>query len=151
MYVSWDDFATLTLGYVVSTPNEMGEDNPESVKPDYTQEEYMRLAPLADAIIDEWTLDRVGRAVRNGEELPEIVRTLYVAIIENLPAVIENGKVQTGGLVSSFSNGIDSYSFDVDSSVRDELKRSIGWMLDLLPVEWISQCVYFEGGNKYAG
>lgn len=151
MYLSFEDFNTLTLGYVISTPNEQGEDNPEPVKPDISEKEYVRLAPMADALIDNWTIGRVGRAVKNGEELPESVRTLYVSIVENLPAVIETGKVSSGGLVSSFSNGIDSYSFDVTKSISDTLYQSLGWMLDLLPVEWCSSVVSFEGGNKYAG
>lgn len=150
MYVSFDDFNTATLGYVVSTPNEKGEDNPEPVEPSISENEYVRLSRMADAIIDNWTLGRVGRAVKNGEELPPEVVTLYVALIENLPAVIENGKVSGGGLVSSFSNGIDSYSFETTKTISDTLRNSIGWMVDTLPVEWISSVVSFEGGNKYA-
>lgn len=131
MYVSYETFKELSG----STINE---------------QEYVRLSSIADLIIDEWTLDRVGRAVKDGEELPESVRTVYSAIVDNLPALLENSKAQEGGVVSSFSNGIDSYSFDVDSKVMDELNRSIGWMLDLLPIEWSSRCIAFKGGNKYA-
>ena len=113
--------------------------------------EYMRLSALADAIIDDWTLGRVGRAVENGEELPEVVKTMYMAIIDSLPNLMANSQVTEGSQVSSFSNGVDSYSFDTESGASEQLKASLGWMLDLLPVEWISQCVYFEGGNRYAG
>lgn len=150
MYVSYEDFATVTLGYVVVNPDEKGEDNPEPVKPDISEQEYMRLAPLADAIINDWTLGRVGRAVKNGETLPEVVITLYAALIENLPAVMDNSKVGKGGLVSSFSNGIDSYTFETSSKMNEQLYNSLGWMLNLLPVEWCSACVAFEGGNAYA-
>lgn len=131
MYVSYDAFSELSGS-------------------DMSEQDYMRLAPLADLIIDDWTLERVGRAVRNGEALPDSVVSVYIAIVGNLPAMLANSKAQEGGVVSSFSNGIDSYSFDVDSKVGDELQRSIGWMLDLLPVEWSSRCVSFEGGNRYA-
>lgn len=141
MYVSWEDFSKLTLGNT----------DPDKGQPDITEGTYVRLASMADLIIDDWTLGRVGKAVRNGEELPDSVKTLYVAIVEQLPALMENSKVQSGGLVSSFSNGIDSYSFDVTQTMDDELRRSLGWQLELLPVEWISACVSFEGGNKYAG
>lgn len=116
-----------------------------------TEKEYEELAPLADAIIDDWTLERVGRAVRNGEELPEVVQTLYRAIIQSLPNLIANSEVSKGSKVSSFSNGVDSFSFDTESGASEQLKSSLGWMLELLPVEWISECVSFEGGNKYAG
>lgn len=151
MYVSWEDFATLTLGNVATTPDEKGEDNPEPVKATFTPEMYERLAPIADAIIDDWTLNRVGRAVENGEELPQIVSVLYVSIIENIPAIMDNSKMGKGGLVSSFSNGIDSYSFDNTKGIGDQLYQSLGWMLDLLPIEWCSAVVSFEGGNRYAG
>lgn len=134
MYVPFDRFEELTLG-----------------DGDITEEFYAKAAPMADAIIDHWTLDRVGRAVRNDEELPEIVEALYVKIVESLPAVMDGVKMGKGGLVSSFSNGIDSYTFDVSDTVEKRLKDTIGWMVGMLPVEWISECVSFEGGNRYAG
>lgn len=133
MYVSWDTFQEVSIA---------GEE--------ITEEQYKRLAPMADAIIDDWTLERVGRDVRNGEELPDQVVTLYAAIVENLPAIMDNTKMGKGGLVSSFSNGIDSYTFDVSVGMMEQLHDSVGWMLNLLPIEWISACVYFDGGSKYA-
>ena len=133
MYVSYDIFKGLTLG---------DGDIPEEV--------YQKVAPMADAIIDHWTLDRVGKAVRNGEELPDIVNLIYVKIVESLPDIMDGTKIGKGGLVSSFSNGIDSYSFDVSETMEDRMLKQFGWMLELLPVEWGSVCVPFEGGNKYA-
>lgn len=133
MYVPYDIFKSITLG-----DNEI----PEEV--------YEKVAPMADAIIDNWTLDRVGKAVRNGEELPDIVNLIYTKIIESLPDIMDGTKIGKGGLVSSFSNGIDSYSFEVSETMSDTMLNRFGWMLDLLPVEWCSACVPFEGGNKYA-
>lgn len=149
MFVSWEDFQTVTIGNPISTPNETGE---EMVIPEgtITKEQYTRLAPMADSIINNWTIGRVGRAVKHGEDLPEVVVILYVAIIENLPALMDNAKTGKGGLVSSFSNGIDSYSFEVTSGISEQLYRSLGWMLEMLPLEWNSAVVSFEGGNKYA-
>ena len=138
MYIPFETFAELTLGDV--TDPEQG----------ITEEQYTKVAPMADAIIDHWTLDRVGKAVRNGEELPDVIVNIYVKIIESLPDIMDGTKIGKGGLVSSFSNGIDSYSFDVTETMEDQLKRRFGWMLDILPVEWGSACVPFEGGNKYA-
>ena len=132
MYVSFDDFEALTIS-------------------DISEEEYAKVAPMADAIIDHWTLERVGKAVRNDEDLPDIVKTLYVKVVESVPDILDGTKIGKGGLVSSFSNGIDSYSFDVTDGMEDRLFKQFGWMLDLLPVEWGSVCVPFEGGNKYAG
>lgn len=145
MYVSYEDFNTVSNGYLLATPNETGEEveTPKAI----SEAEYMRLAPIADAIIDDWTLERVGRAVENGEELPRIVITVYAAIIDNLPALISNSKVESGAEVSSFSNGIDSFSFDTQSGVKDQLTRSLGWLIDLLPIEWSSAVVSYKGGN----
>lgn len=109
--------------------------------------EYNRLAPLVDLIIDHWTLERVGRAYRAGETLPDHVVSLYCAIVYHLPSVIE----ASGERVSSFSNGVDSFSFDVPETVEAELGKSLGWMISMLPVEWSSACVPFDGGNRYAG
>ena len=117
---------------------------------DLSEDEYKRLAPMADLVIDHWTLERVWRAVRNGESLPDSVVTLYCAIVEALPPVLEGAKPSKGGLVTSFSNGIDSYSFDVSETVEQQLRRSVGWMADLLPIEWVSAAVAYEGGNGYA-
>lgn len=134
MYVTYDIFESLTLGD--------GE---------ITEEVYSKVAPMADAIIDHWTLGRVGKAVAKGEELPEAVRIIYTKIVESVPAIMDGTKVGKGGLVSSFSNGIDSYTFEVSESMEEQMLNRFGWMIDLLPVEWISGCVSFDGGNKYAG
>lgn len=147
MYVTYEEFLNLTVAAVPTHPIENGTDE---IQDAITEAQYNMVAPIADAIIDNWTLDRVGRAVRNGEELPPVVVTLYISIIESLPALMDNSKVSDGGLVSSFSNGIDSYSFDVTSGMAEQLHRSLGWMLNLLPVEWCSSVVSFEGGNAYA-
>lgn len=139
MYVPFERFKELTLG---------DTDDP---KQGITKDMYKRVAPMADAIIDDWTLERVGRAVRSGESLPDSVVTLYVTIVESLPSLMDNTKIGKGGLVSSFSNGIDSYSFDVTSSMNEQLRSSLGWMVEALPVEWMSGVVSFKGGNRYAG
>lgn len=117
--------------------------------PELTEDEYGRIAPIADLIIDDWTLDRVGRAVRNGETLPDSVVTVYLSICEAAPSILESSKLGNDP-VSSFSNGVDSFTFETSASVIDQVTNSIGWLADLLPIEWISACVSFEGGNKYA-
>ena len=139
MYVPFETFKALTLGDT-SDPGQ-----------GITEEQYSKVAPMADAMVDHWTLGRVGRAVRDGEELPEAVTVLYVKVVESLPDIMDGTKVGKGGLVSSFSNGIDSYSFDVSETMQEQLSKRFGWMIDLLPVEWISGCVSFEGGSRYAG
>lgn len=126
MYVSYEKFESLTLG-------------------ETTEEEFARLAPMADVVIDHWTLGRVGREASKGASLPDSVAVVYAAIVEALPAALESSKAG-GGLVSSFSNGVDSYSFDVSETVEQQLSRTVGWMARLLPVEWSSGVVSYEGG-----
>lgn len=103
-----------------------------------SEDEYSRNAPLADAVIDHWTLERVGRAVSNGVELPEIVKAVYVSIIDNMDVLSGSGEI-----VSSFSNGVDSYTFDNSSSEADRLKS---YAMTILPVEWISAATKYHGG-----
>lgn len=111
---------------------------------DVKESAYPRMAMLADAMIDHVTLDRVGNAVKNGEDLPDCVKVAYCAIIDEMPRVVADRK---GERVSSFSNGVDSFSFDLTVSETDRIINSVVWML---PVEWISAVVSFEGGNRYA-
>ena len=76
-------------------------------------------------------------------ELPDAVKVLYGAIIEALPAVL--GGVRGGERVASFSNGVDSFTFDL-ASIDAQLDGQLGWLLDMLPVEWMSECAAYEGG-----
>lgn len=101
--------------------------------------DYERIAPYADAYIDNWTLDRVGKAVKNGEELPDVVKMVYSRIIDSVEDINN-----ADGQVSSFSNGVDSYSFDTSKTME---QRVYNLCMNLLPVEWISACVDYEGGN----
>lgn len=129
MYVTYDDFASVTV-------SDMGP------------EDYGRFSAVADAVIDDWTLNRVGRAVSKGEALPRPVVVVYCAIVEALPEAMAESK--GGARLSAFSNGVDSFTF-AEESVSKRLADSVGWMFDLLPVEWRSAAVCFEGGNAYAG
>lgn len=112
------------------------------------QAEYERVAPIADLVLDNWTLGRTSRASSDGEELPASVTALYVAVAGALPSVMEESR--GGERVKSFSNGVDSFTF-ADAALSARLEEQLGWMLRLLPVEWVSECVAFEGGACYAG
>lgn len=133
MYVSYETFVSRTIA----------EEFP-------TEEEYARLAPVADLVVDEWTMGRVGRTVADGDDLPDPVVTLYCAVVESIPGAVQGGKA-SGELVKSFSNGVDKFEFEDGGDAMARLERSCMWMLGLLPVEWVSRCVGFEGGIPYAG
>lgn len=99
---------------------------------------YAALAPYADLAIDHWTVDRVGRAHAAGETLPDCVVAVYVAAIEALPAILADSK--GGDRVASFSNGVDTFTFENADAVS-RLSDQLSWLVNMLPVEWISACV----------
>lgn len=104
--------------------------------------DYPRMAAFADIAMDHWTLGRIGRAFRDGDELPECVMAAYAATVDAMPDALESMR---GERLKSFSNGVDSYSF-ADPSSAGELADSVGWVVGMLPVEWVSACVSYEGG-----
>lgn len=130
MFVDYEDYKALTVFGPV------------------TETDYERYAHVADLITDHWTLGRISRASADGEELPDAVKALYVSVIESLPSVMKDGR--GGDRVKSFSNGVDSFTFEIEG-VDKRLRDQVGWLVDLLPVEWVSACVPFEGGARYVG
>lgn len=130
MFVDYEDYKALTVFGSV------------------TETDYERYAPVADLITDHWTLGRIGRASAGGEELPDAVKVLYVSVVESLPSVMN--EVKGGDRVRAFSNGVDSFTFEIEA-VDKRLRDQVGWLVDLLPVEWTSVCVPFEGGSQYVG
>ncbi len=114
-----------------------------------SEDEYENLAPIADMLIDNWTLNRVGRAVKAGETLPQHVITLYCLIIKNLPTYLRVATT-SGATISSFSNGIDSYTFETTATISGAMYNSLDWYISTLPIEWISGVASFDGGNAYA-
>lgn len=107
-----------------------------------SEDEYNRVADIADSVIDDWTYERVGKAVERGEELPRSIVNLYCAIAVNASEMIEQSKSATDAELSSFSNGVDSYGFDTSSSMSDRLYDSLQWLVDALPLAWTSSCIY---------
>lgn len=104
--------------------------------------DYPRMAAFADIAMDHWTLGRIGRAFRDGDELPECVMAAYAATVDAMPDALESMR---GERLKAFSNGVDSYTF-ADPSIAGELADSVGWVVRMLPVEWVSACVSYEGG-----
>lgn len=127
MYVSWETYkASAFASEGVSEPD------------------YPRLASLAEAVIDDWTLWRVGEAYATGEALPECIVNLYAAIVSNIPQLVEDAKsgAVSEPLLTSFSNGVDSFGFEAEQGVSERLRSGLQWMVDALPIEWQSSCVY---------
>lgn len=92
---------------------------------------YPRFERKAEYYMDNWTLDRI----KNLEEIPECVKDAMFEVIEQLPSL-------DGDRVASFSNGVNSFSFDTSTSDLDSLYNKVKVML---PVELISAVVSYEG------
>lgn len=101
-----------------------------------SEDEYERLAPIADSLVDSWTYERVGNAVADGVELPDSIVTLYCLTIKNLPAYMEAAS-EGGHSVASFSNGVDSYTFKDGETLSSVMRSQLGWYVDTL-IEWTS-------------
>lgn len=122
MYVPYETYKETVFGDVVS------------------EDDYPAYASLADTLIDSWTYGRVGLAVSDGEELPNEIVQLYSAIMSNAKSLKQSSE-STEAALSSFSNGVDSYSFDNTETVSERLYASLAWMVEALPVKWISAVV----------
>ena len=92
---------------------------------------YPRFERKAEYHMDYWTLDRIKKL----EEIPECVKDAMYEVIEGLPSL-------DGERVTSFSNGVNSFSFDTSTSEIDSLYQKVKVML---PVELISAVVSYEG------
>lgn len=119
--------------------------NPYAV--DMPEDEYTRYSELADMVLDSWTFHRAQQAFVRGEKFPKEAVALYCAVIASVPVLIENATEGATGhvVLTSFSNGVDDYSFEASDFVADELKGSLQWMIDALPVGWDCACIYPVG------
>lgn len=96
------------------------------------EEDYEIAERKARALLDDWTLDRIKRL----DEVPEEVELAMFEVIERIgPAFDGNGGV------ASFSNGVNSVSFNASADVRGELYDIVA---AILPVELISAAVHFN-------
>lgn len=102
------------------------------------EDDYASYSALADSVIDSWTFGRVGEEVAGGGELPQQVTSLYSAIVSGIPALVDESAGVGGSALTSFSNGVDSYGFDVTIQVADRLWSSLRWLYDALPLRYVS-------------
>lgn len=112
-----------------------------------TAADFEASAPLADMLIDHYTMGRVGRCVGEGHPLPQPVVTAWCAIAAAVPAAVAEAS-QTGGRLTSFSNGVDTFGFAAEGDALTALTERTGWVVDALPVEWVSAAVSYAGGCR---
>ena len=86
--------------------------------------DFPALERRARAYVDDWTLGRVMRRYGAADDVPECVKECMFAVIGCMPGA------GGGDRVSSFSNGQDSFTFDL---APDEEAPAYAEALRLLP------------------
>lgn len=112
MYLSYEDYAA------------MGGKLPEG-------QEYENAERKARALLDAWTLDRIKRL----DEVPEEVELAMFEVIERIGYAFDVSNV------ASFSNSVNTTSFNTSADVRGELYDLVA---AILPVELISAAVHYD-------
>lgn len=96
--------------------------------------DFPAIETRARYILDDWTLNRLRGLDSVPEEWQEAVHLCMVEIIDNMP---KTGQER----VTSFSNGVNSFSF-ADETVTDALRD---FVVRTLPIELVSAVVSYEG------
>ena len=96
-----------------------------------SEADYPRAARRAEYMLDDWTMGRIRAMSDAGETLPDYVADVMTEIVDALAKL-------GGERVTSFSNGVTSFSFDTSKSdiymLYDDVVR-------ILPVELVSRCI----------
>lgn len=95
------------------------------------QAEFASCERRARALLDDWTLGRVRRMADAGDELPACVKDAMCVMVDAMPGL-------SGDRVSSFGNGVDSFTFDTS---RDELAELYDTVCAMLPVRLVCRWV----------
>jgi hypothetical protein len=90
--------------------------------------DFPRFERRAGVWLDDWTLDRLRTMT---EPYPDYVLVAMTEIIDALPKL-------GGERVTSFSNGVTSFSFDASKSDISMLYDDV---MRILPLELVSRCV----------
>lgn len=107
-----------------------------------SQEGFDRAEPFAESVLDNATLNRL-KDERSEKGDPSAVLRAMAILIERADSIREGF---AGSKVTSFSNGVDSFSF-ADTAGNDALSSTLAEVSLILPVELISADVSYN----YAG
>lgn len=107
------------------------------------EQDFAQAEERAEFVLDTWTF---GRLQGDGNELLEHYAKSVKFVMRRLVDVPETAIGGGGDRVSSFSNGVDSFGFDVSKSESAQLYESLYWYL---PPELITIAVDVpeEGGG----
>lgn len=113
---------------------------------------FDRLEPEAELLLDVWTLNRlhVPEAIPDG--IPSSVKVAMRRLVDYVPSIEEGYKRKANGEeVSSFSNGVNSFSFATSDasagSGNTALDAAYDQITGMLPIELVSTCVSYNYAN----
>lgn len=113
---------------------------------------FTRLEPIAEVFMNHWTLSRLKSSqvivdLKNRGQW-QAVQVALAGLVDRAEQ-IQNARTSKakGETVTSFNNGVNSFSFAsdasaVDSTAAEDEARS--FVCQLLPVELISECVSYN-------
>lgn len=117
-----------------------------------TETEFNGAEAYAEVLLDSMTLNRLknDQAVKpDGYE--KAVKAAMMVLVQRVPEIKEAFSASaTGSTVTSYSNGVDSFSFGGSANSTAEnpaLTAAYDEAALLLPVELVSACVSYNGAN----
>lgn len=116
--------------YLYYTPSEVAQ---------ISESQYKRAAITADAFVSAQTLGRAEEVEYTS--WPDALVMAYCLAIDSTYSTFN----QSGEVVSSFSNGVDSFTFDNSKTVAERLLSDVQPLIDALPIEWISRVANYGG------
>ena len=94
-----------------------------------SEQDFPQAERRARALMDDWTMGRVKAMQDEGDPIPECVKEAMCIAVDAVPGL-------SGERVSSFSNGVDSFTFD---TARDEAGELYDAVCAMLPVRLVTR------------
>lgn len=111
----------------------------------WSEDDYATAEQLAELIMDDVTLNRLQSIDWSTYE--HAVQRAMLVILETLPALNDAYSLDTSGQgLSSFSNGVDSFSFaNAEDGEADAIRSALyKQLMSMLPVPLCSACVGYN-------
>ena len=113
-----------------------------------SEDEFSSVEPYAESILDGMTLNRIKSGDSEKGD-PSAVTRAMVVLVDYVPQIREAFKSHASGSeVSSFSNGVDSFSFASGTSTgawrNEAMAAALAEVTLLLPIELISADVSYN-------
>lgn len=112
-------------------------------------EDFTKAQGEVEGLLNLWTLNRLKSprvlADLEAQGLSDTVPQAAMAIFDRLDAIKKARESKANGeVVTSFNNGVNSFSFAAQNSDNDALQEAYARVCEILPVDVISACVCFN-------